>query len=183
MDRLIQSARTGARQLLSVSSIGFEVERRETARHRRPTMLCALLRQSKTIAGRLWLIARVAVAAAQLLQRTTSRYRKFTLLLHNRKMSAILRTWNGGQVVMGIESLNSAVAAAGFAMVSDMESDGAAIAGAPSSAAGWSAPQPGGSKSQALALVDAQPRVPATAPAQSLSERVSGLLDAWRPKG
>ena len=76
---------------------------------------------------------------------------------------------------MGIESLNSAVAAAGFAMVLDEAGEGEQsryeAKGSPSEMADPSAP--------------AAPGLPAirTTGAPSLGERVSGLLEAFRPKG
>ncbi len=83
---------------------------------------------------------------------------------------------------MGIESLNSAVAAAGFAMVSDEDVDGTGFAGEMSFQPERDAPEPVGMKTQALALIDTTARAPAGA-VQSLGEKVTGLLEAWRPKG
>jgi hypothetical protein len=83
---------------------------------------------------------------------------------------------------MGIESLNSAVAAAGFAMVSDEDVDGSTFAGSSSFAQGQETSGPARVKTQALALIDTTARAPAFA-VQSLGEKVTGLLEAWRPKG
>lgn len=80
---------------------------------------------------------------------------------------------------MGIESLNSAVAAAGFAMVSDEDVD--IIAGQSSFPQTLESPMPVGMKTQALALIDTTARAPAVA-VQSLGEKVTGLLESWRPK-
>ena len=82
---------------------------------------------------------------------------------------------------MGIESLNSAVAAAGFAMVSDEDMDGSIIAGQSSFPQTLESPMPSGMKTQALALIDTTARAPAVA-VQSLGEKVTGLLESWRPK-
>ena len=82
---------------------------------------------------------------------------------------------------MGIESLNSAVAAAGFAMVSDEDMDGSIIVAQSSFPQTSETPMPGGMKTQALALIDTTARAPAMA-VQSLGEKVTGLLEAWRPK-
>ena len=80
---------------------------------------------------------------------------------------------------MGIESLNSAVAAAGFAMVSDEDVD--IIAGQSSFPQTLESPMPSGMKTQAHALIDTTARAPAVA-VQSLGEKVTGLLGSWRPK-
>jgi hypothetical protein len=117
-----------------------------------------------------------------MLQRTTSSHRKFISFLHFRKRSAILSTLYGGLLVMGIESLNSAVAAAGFAMVSDEDVDGSAFAGQSAFPHEQESTAPASVKTQALALIDTTARAPAFA-VQSLGEKVTGLLEAWRPKG
>lgn len=83
---------------------------------------------------------------------------------------------------MSIESLNSAVAAAGFAMVSDEDVDGSSFGGQTSYQGMQESSLPLGIKTQALALIDTTARAPVFA-VQSLSERVTGLLDSWRPKG
>ena len=82
---------------------------------------------------------------------------------------------------MGIESLNSAVAAAGFAMVSDEDVDGSTFAGQTSFPQVQETSAPVGMKTQALALIDTTARAPAVA-VQSLGEKVTGLLESWRPK-
>lgn len=80
---------------------------------------------------------------------------------------------------MGIESLNSAVAAAGFAMVSEEGMDGSEMASRSAIAYEaepmWTAPSP----SRAVALIES----PGRTASQSLGERVTGFLDALRPKG
>ena len=83
---------------------------------------------------------------------------------------------------MGIEFLNSAVAAAGFAMVSDEDVDGSANVEHSSFVHAVETSVPFGIKTQALALIDTTARAPAFA-VQSLGDKVTGLLEAWRPKG
>ena len=92
------------------------------------------------------------------LQRTTSRHRIFISRLHFNERSAILIPLQGGLTVMGIESLNSAVAAAGFAMVSEEGMDVGEMMGRSAiedvSEQTWAAP----SSSRAIALLEGPAR-------------------------
>jgi len=82
---------------------------------------------------------------------------------------------------MGIESLNSAAAAAGFAMVSDESVDGSTMT-RQSSFLNSNFSQSVSHHAHPPAVIDGVSR--AVMPTSlSLGERVSGLLDAWRPKG
>jgi hypothetical protein len=120
--------------------------------------------------------------ALQLLQCTTSRHRKFISFLQSSQRSAMIGTVQGGLCVMGIESLNSAVAAAGFAMVSDESMDENSEITGMAFATPSVGLQPAGPASRALALIEAPARAPASA-VQALGEKVTGLLESWRPRG
>jgi hypothetical protein len=88
---------------------------------------------------------------------------------------------------MGIESLNSAATAAGFAMVSDDESvDGTMVAYESSahSGGGVQSTEPALASrldSQLPAVIEAGGR--SLASAAALGARVTGLLESWRSKG
>ena len=81
---------------------------------------------------------------------------------------------------MGIESLNSAAAAAGVAMVSDDDGDTSASAVRTSFAGQTTSSLPAVISSQTVFNSASRSMV---SPTISFGERMTGLLDAWRPKG